>query len=190
MIVEHYETKEELVDSLPLAKPYKRFTIYSLLLPNLFVGDVVLCTSQMEATNDLGFNVQFSHAMMVHNTEIILMGESEWPRDSDSYWWDWVRPAVPSGENITPDMHHSTRNLNGVFTVEHGGDHWVSLIAYTASSSAQPGDEIEIEYHQGGISALVFRPDISEVVPIAAGGTFSGEFSEDGTITGTYEVNE
>jgi hypothetical protein len=113
----------------------------------------------MEATNDNDFGVMFSHALMVHNTKIILQGDTEWPRDSDSYWWSWVRPCVPAGENITPKTHHSVRHLGGSFEVKVDGKHFISLVAYSGSTAAKPGDYLKVEYHQGGISAIVFKKE-------------------------------
>jgi len=159
MIVEHYTEREELVTSVPLVKPYQRYTIYCLKIPNLCAGDVVSVQSQLEATNDNDFGVMFSHALMVHNTKIILDGDAQWPRDSDSYWWSWVRPCIPAGENITPKTHHSVRNLCGSFKVKVEGKHFVSLIAYSSSTAAKPGDYTIINYHQGGISAIVFKKE-------------------------------
>lgn len=184
----HYElpSGSELIDHLPLAKPYKRYTVYSLALPDLEVGDIVWCQSQIEATNDLGFNVVFSHAMMVHTKRIILSGALEWPKDGAEYHWQWVRPAVPCGENITPDIHHSSRWPGGAFTVKQKGTHWVSLIAYSSSTAASAGDKIKIESY-GGLSAVVFRDGPVEV-SFVQNGTFSGKFNEDGTMVGTYEV--
>lgn len=185
MIVEHYYTREELVTSVPLAKPYQRYTIYLLKIKDLCVGDVVMVQSQVEATNDNDFGVMFSHGLMVHNTKIILAGDTEWPRDEDNYWWNWIRPCIPSGENITPKTHHTIRNLCGSFTAEVDGKHFISLIVYSASSAAKSGDYTTINYHNGGISAVVFKNNIIEVEPISSG-NFSGQFNQDGTINGTY----
>jgi len=163
MIVEHYYTSEELVDKLPMEKPYRRYTIYLLKIPNLKVGDIVTCQSQVEVTNDNRIEAMFSHALMVHNTKIVLKGEYDWPRDSDSYWWNWVRPAIPAGQNITRKTHHGVRNLCGSFEVKVDGKHFVSMVGYAAKGLIAD-DFIKVEYHQGGISAIVFKREATYAV--------------------------
>jgi hypothetical protein len=154
---ELYKTRDELFEAIPIVKPYQRYTIYSLLVPDLTPGDLVVVDCQVEATNDYDHQVMFSHALMVHNKEVICRGRLEFPRRSDKYWWSWVRPAIPSGENITHETHHTIRNIGGSFEAEEYGDHWVSLIVHASSTASIPGDELTINFHNGGITAVVIR---------------------------------
>jgi hypothetical protein len=149
--VDHYTTAPggELVTSIVLAhNPYRFTTLYSLKLPDLRRGDVVQAHCQFEVTNDLGFDVMLSHAMLTHRKEtVVVHGDQPEGRLLCEY----------AGENITPNMHHGFRTLMGSFSLEDDGDGWVSVLIYAASIAAKPGNKLSVEKNYGGLRAIVFR---------------------------------
>lgn len=143
---------DELVQNLPLKhNPYEFYTLYSLHLPDLLEGDIVDVSTQFEATNDLGFNVMFSHFVQIQSAETVWIGLKSFPSDP------FVVPCYPAGENITPGMHHGHRSISGDYVIPSDGDYWISVIVYAASSAAGYGDTLQIEQGYGGVSAKVTR---------------------------------
>ncbi len=152
MYVAHYETArgDELIGALPLAKPYRYYTLYSLSLPHLTRGSVVHLHSQFEVTNDLGYNVMVAHALMFHPQETIVTNAKAFPDGR------FVAPAYPAGENVTPRMHHGFRTLAGTLTVSEEMEGWASVVIYAASNQRN-GPKLTVHARYGGLSAVVFR---------------------------------
>ena len=114
---------------------YLYSTLYSLRLPQLRRGDVVMVHSQFEATNDSPFDVvMFAHAVLLHDRETIYDHVAKKP--ADQVVCDY------SGENITAGMHHGFRTLVGSFSAQRDGDAWVSTIVYAAHINANPDKHV------------------------------------------------
>ena len=62
-------------------------------------------------------------------------------------------PGVPARENVTPDMHHRVRRVQGSSVAPKDGALWVSLVMYATSSAPEPGATLTVEGN-GGLSAL------------------------------------
>ena len=148
--VEQYASDGELVASLPLTggKPYRYWTVYSVKLPGLKKGDLVIATAQFEATNDLGYNAMFAHALLCSDKELILKGGNK-PGD--------MTVCEYAGENITRDTHHGFRTLASSFVAEQNGDAWLSVVIYAASTAARIGDKLTVQQGYGGLRAVVLR---------------------------------
>ena len=134
--------RAERVNDIPLTigGPYLMVPIYKLQIFDLVPGDVIEVTSQVEVTNDLGYNVMFSHFLARGAVDD----------------WRFIAPAYPAGENVTPDMHHAHRTLRGVFVADSEVER-VWLVGYAASTRYQDGDAIQAMRGYGGIVAKVQR---------------------------------
>ena len=62
-------------------------------------------------------------------------------------------PGVPACENVTPDMHHRVRRVQGSSVAPKDGALWVSLVMYAATG--EPGATLTVEGN-GGLSASAF----------------------------------
>jgi len=171
MRVDHYALSggSELVAEIPItftktgdpdSERYTFFTLYSLAIPSLRQGDVILVHSQFEATTPDGFvkNIMFQHFLMIHEEETIIMGDIHYPNG------EYLMPAAIASENITPDIHHGLRTLVGSACIDRDGDAWITATISAASAAAKKGpnnkDMLKIESAlkaYGGLSAVVYR---------------------------------
>ena len=119
-------------------------------------GDVVDVTGQFEVTNNLGFNVMLAHFLTINGSH---------------HDGNFIAPAYPAGENVTPGMHHGYRSVQGSFEVTDellrrlDGSHTipVELYAYAASDdSSGPSQTIVVEHGYGGLVAIVYSASASD----------------------------
>jgi hypothetical protein len=169
--IEHYATPRggELVKEFTLTdgKFYLYTSLYTLRIPDLAIGDVLQAHCQIQVANNVfrastpprPDNVQLSHAMLMHPTEMRLLDAEKFPPNSEI-----VMPCPPAGENITPAAHYGFRTLIGSAQVTRktklgkGGSLWLSVVVCAASDAMGfAGQKLDVLQEYGGLSAVVFR---------------------------------
>jgi len=133
----------ELVTSLPLSDgaPVNKRVVYCIdLLTPPIAGEILHVTAEMEATNDLGYNVAMVSQLLLTDTATATSG---------------YEISEANGFNITPDMHHGMTIRVGTLTVPAGSTRrFVVLVAWAESTAAQPGHALTIEQDYGRLSVL------------------------------------
>lgn len=149
-----YRSRTEDIMDVPLTAglPYTWWTAYSLVIPALTPGSVVLLTGQFEVTNDLGYNVQVDRYFGINGA----YGSTTIPTP--------LNPITCS--NVTPDIHHLRDQVIAVIDdasmaalgLTFGGDLVVALVLSAASTSYRSGAYLVLEHGYGEIVATVWRP--------------------------------
>lgn len=127
-------------DVLPLTQTWQ--VIYSV---EVWVepGDTLLCTGEMEVTNDLGFNVCWSTMMILAERHDETEG---------------TRIGYVTAKNVTPAMHHDVQSKIGMITVDQSGTIFVIFLATAFPSTySEPGDylTLHLEPRRGGLKVLL-----------------------------------
>ncbi len=133
----------ELVTELPLSNgaPVNKRVVYCVdLVTAPQGGEILHVTAEMEATNDLGYNVAMVSQLLLVDSAIATSG---------------VEISEANGFNITPDMHHGMTVRVGTLTVPAGSTRrYVSLVAWAESTATQPGHALTVEQDYGRLSVL------------------------------------
>lgn len=135
----------ERLTTLPVtvSAPYERHVIYSVPLPQLATGEALLALAEAELTNDLGYNVMVSSQLILATSETATVGSEI---------------SEANGFNITPDMHHGVVVKHGVFVAPGNyANRYVNLVAWAASTAAQPGAALAVEQDYGRLELLRLR---------------------------------
>ena len=150
MNIKHYNSgnASERVKSIPVAKTsnqIKKNVIFSIeITENLSIGDVLLVTSEYQATNDLGFNTSIVSQLILTNSQHATTG---------------LEITEANGYNITPNMHHGYLVKNGTIemTSRSINKKYVNLISFSKSNAAKPGDSLTIDNDYGRLSIIHFK---------------------------------
>lgn len=142
--------KGELVDHLPVVdgrtvladgnRLHERRVIYSRPI-DLRAGDIIVVNAEYEVTNDLGYNVMLAgQVRLVPNA-----GDTE----------GGIELTEANGFNVTPGAHHGKMVHVGMYQAPADlGPQHVNVIAYSASSVAQPGAAVTVDWDYGRLSIL------------------------------------
>lgn len=136
----HFKTpnRAEKYTSLPINGEAR--AVYSLSLPNLKAGDVIIATGEAEfTTNDTIYNTGVFSRLLLSTAYKGVTG---------------YEITEANGRNITPATHHDTHTKTGSIIVPYDGDYWLNFVSYAKSSSSSLDIKIELDY--GHVSALVF----------------------------------
>jgi len=126
----------ELVSSIPVASGAYQFqTVYSIPLGDLHVGDTLLIQTEMETTNDLGYNVMIA--------SYVLLGDS--PTATKG-----IEMTERNGYNVSANMHHGTMVKVGSYPVtEDLTNQYANVVLYAASTRATATSTIAVEQDYG-----------------------------------------
>lgn len=148
-VIEHYSTgfHDGVNGTVPIgatAGAFSNWTIVDRLqLPNLANGDVVVVTSQVQGTNDRGYNVRFATRLRLGNNNTHTGGPY----------------LARNTRNITPAMHHDTHQMGGSFKVGEGGfgagTRW--LVLSCDASGGGGGGNILIDTGKVNTTAVVHK---------------------------------
>lgn len=127
----------ELVTTIPVTKgaPYSKHVIYSVPVGDLSAGDTLLVSSEMESTNNLGFNVMQCSTLTVTDSPTATGGLDA--TETNCY-------------NISPNMHHGvTPKVGSLAITEDMADRYVNLVVYSAAYLATASSTLKIEPDYG-----------------------------------------
>ena len=101
--------------------------------------------NEFQVTEDNNYNVGFSSLAILATSPASISG---------------VPVSEANGENITNNMHHHKRIINGTYVVGEGdiGDRYVNIVGYAYSNNALPGHTLTINQDYGRLSVLRFSP--------------------------------
>ena len=131
-----YRTTTVLTEMLMLTTghPYNYFPAAAIEV-HLEEGDFVSITTELQGTNDCGFNVMFAG----------YLKEATLHPDNDVRTGGlFLRQGM--GINITPDMHHGCLSVNTHFVAQETRLYNFVAMAYAASTKAKPNDELWLHY--------------------------------------------
>lgn len=173
-VVEFYDTgnASERVSTLALttaAGTSTRFPIYSVQIPDLQVGDLVIGWGEAQVTNDIlhGDGLPAATANTLNGQLNVGVGHQLVMTADDPGATGWVpgvntlsgsRLSQPVGHNITPGAHHGElRNVGGLEIVV-ASRNWVHFMAYVYNSAMQSGDTLTVDAGLGRLTVLHMRP--------------------------------
>lgn len=143
----------ELVATLPIATiaPTK-FSVYSLEIPDLAAGDVLLALADFQGTHEQSYNVLFSTQILACETADGTAG---------------TEVSEGAGTNITPGNHHMQVSRSGSLVVTNPARRFINLVASAAASNALPGHELVVDQDYGRLTVLRIRTvaGVSGLVP-------------------------
>lgn len=142
--MQYFQTLIEQVSYLNICT-VKKAIIYSVLIPFFQAGDIMIITTEFEATNHYQYNVMIGSA--------IILGDEE-----GSVEGDIIDPA--NAFNISPSMHHGVvTKARSYQTQKDVQNKYVNVVAWAASKNAKASHQLKIEQNYGHLDILIARED-------------------------------
>lgn len=135
----------ELVTTIPVTSggAYQKRVVYSVPVGDLAPGDTLLVSSEMESTNNLGFNVMQCSTITVTDSPTATAGSDA--TETNCY-------------NISPNMHHGVTPKVGSFAVTADmPDAHVNLVVYSAAYLATASSTLKIEPDYGRLVVTIIK---------------------------------
>ena len=152
MKVLDFVTYTPLINSIPVTAPatpggiaeFRTSTVFDLPVP-VEIGDTVILSAALEATDNLGYNAQFTPTLGFGPD----LDNAPEPFNAIDGGYGVV------GSNITANSHHGVYHETTFYTPPATGVMHFLLNAQSDSSEAQPGDILLLS--GGYLKALVLR---------------------------------
>jgi len=148
--ISHYTTGDssELVTSIPVttAATSEYRVIFCLDIGTAPVGGEILAVdADMQVTNNLGELVSFGTQVYLGDSCSALGG---------------TEICEAQGANATVQEHHAVATRSGSITVAAGNSrHHVIMLAWSKSTTAQPGWTISVDQDYGRLAVVRFTPN-------------------------------
>lgn len=112
--------------SLPITtgSPYDIVSVARLPLGALSAGDLVSFTAGVEVTTSYTYNIMHAGYAEING----------------------LKMTRPRGENFNMEEHHHLLDFSGFYSVPVTGSYELVLFNYAASSKAQPGHALRVDY--------------------------------------------
>ena len=141
MDVAHYENLEERISYLDMTNSKK--VIYSILVPELAVDDILILTSAFEVTNNNNINVMIGSDVRLSDS-------------SNSV--DGIILDRAYAFNVTPGMHHGVMMHARQYKVKKNCfNKYINLVVWSASDEAIPGMKLVIEKGYGHLDITIIK---------------------------------
>lgn len=139
-----YDTGDnsERVTSLPVptkATVAHRRVIYSQYLPNLKEGELIQFMSEVQVTNDLGYNCMCVLLVIQADSATATVG---------------TELTEANGRNVTPNTHHDVYPKHGAVKITNTSRPYVNVVAYAASTAAKSGHTLKVDQDYGRLTIL------------------------------------
>lgn len=108
-------------------------SLYSITIPDMVAGDIMLLAGQFELTNDLGYNVGISRYLLRTTAALSVSGTP-------------VAPAVAAQDNVDPIRHHAVVNQMGMEVCPTNNGVVYNLVVGAVSSSGSGNLSVELGY--------------------------------------------
>lgn len=108
-------------------------SLYSITIPDMVAGDIVLLAGQFELTNDLGYNCGITRYLLRTTAALSVAGTP-------------VSPAVAAQDNVDPIRHHAVVNQMGMEVCPTNNGVCYNLVVGAVSSSGSGNLAVELGY--------------------------------------------
>jgi len=139
----YYQDLTENNTSIPIINGTPTLkVVYSVLIPVIYIGDILKITSTFEVTNPYTYNAMIG--------SYILLGTSA----TDTTSTNIIDPA--NAWNVTPAMHHGvvTKSRQWIATADYTNA-YINVIGYGASVNAASGDAFVLEQGYGHLDVVI-----------------------------------
>lgn len=130
----------ERAATLPM--PTEKRVVFSVEVPDLAIGDVLIALGEIQVTNPYTYNAMLGSQVILADTPTATAGTE-------------VTEAATT--NITPAMHHYLMARVGSHVASRSDRRFANLVAYASASLAQTGDALTVDNDYGRLAVLRVR---------------------------------
>lgn len=138
----YYQDLTENNTSIPIINGTPTLkVVYSVFIPNIYVGDILKITSAFEVTNNYAYNAMIGSYIILGTSATATTGTILDPANA------W---------NVTPAMHHGVvvKARQWQATADYT-DAYINVIGYGSSVNALGGDAFVLEQGYGHLDVVI-----------------------------------